>query len=45
MHSNQIYQEDRRYPEKTSPKQSKLYVLMTKYYLIEKGSKDGSSEV
>ena len=45
MHSNQIYQEDKRFPKKTLPKQSKLYVLDSKYYLIEKGSSDGSSEV
>jgi len=45
MHLNQIYQEDMRFQEKTLPKQLKLYVLETKYYLIEKGSNDGSSEV
>ena len=45
MHLVQIYQADRRYQEKTLPKQLIQYVLETKYYRIEKGSSDGSSEV
>jgi hypothetical protein len=45
MHLIQIYQVDKRYQEKTLPKQLMPYVLETKYYLIEKGSSDGSSEV
>ena len=45
MRLSQIYPKDKRFQEKTLLKQLMPYVLETKYYLIEKGSSDGSSEV